>query len=87
MKRNVDGIDIEMTAKEEATHIAEGNAWREGRKATVYQQERRYLYPEIGDQLDALYHAGGFPTEMAAKIKEVKDAWPKGATEIVPKGE
>ena len=42
-----------------------------------YQRDRASLYPEIGDQLDALYHAGVFPKEMADKIKAVKDANPK----------
>ena len=43
---------------------------------TVHEQ-RRMEYPYIGDQLDALYHAGVFPTEMAAKIKAVKDKYQK----------
>ena len=42
-----------------------------------YQRDRAPLYPAIGDQLDALYHAGVFPKEMADKIKAVKDANPK----------
>ena len=42
-----------------------------------YARTRKPLYPEIGDQLDALYHAGVFPKEMADKIKAVKDANPK----------
>ena len=40
-----------------------------------YQRDR--IYPPIGDQLDALYHAGVFPKEMADKLKAVKDAHPK----------
>jgi len=43
--------------------------------ATKYQQDRQY--PPIGDQLDALFHAGVFPQEMADKIQAVKDAHPK----------
>lgn len=39
---------------------------------------RRNNYPSIGDQLDALYHAGIFPPDMAAKIQAVKDAYPLG---------
>ena len=35
-------------------------------------------YPSIGDQLDALFHAGVFPAEMAAQIQAVKDKYPKG---------
>jgi hypothetical protein len=40
-------------------------------------ENRRMEYPYIGDQLDALYHAGVFPSEMTAKIKAVKDKYPK----------
>jgi hypothetical protein len=38
---------------------------------------RRESYPSIEDQLDALYHAGVFPANMAARIKETKDKYPK----------
>ena len=31
----------------------------------TYQDTRKYAYPSIGDQLDALYHAGVLPTDMA----------------------
>ena len=34
-------------------------------------------YPAIADQLDDLFHAGVFSDEMAAKIKAVKDNFPK----------
>ena len=46
--------------------------------AKQYQRNREDQYPPMGDQLDALYHAGVFPDEMAAKLKAVKDANPKG---------
>ena len=42
-----------------------------------YQRDRAPQYPDIGDQLDALYRAGVFPADMAAKIKKVKDDNPK----------
>ena len=42
-----------------------------------YQRNRRPRYPAIGDQLDDLYHSGAFSSDMAAKIKAVKDAYPK----------
>jgi hypothetical protein len=42
-----------------------------------YDLGRRMEYPPIGDQLDALFQAGLFPPEMAAKIQEVKDKYPK----------
>ena len=42
-----------------------------------YSTKRRRDYPVIGDQLDALYHAGAFPEDMTAKINAVKDEFPK----------
>ena len=42
-----------------------------------YDEIRRRTYPDIGDQLDDLYHKGTFSDEMAAKLKAVKDANPK----------
>ena len=45
--------------------------------AKQYQRDRQPQYPPGGDQLDALYHAGVFPEDMAAKLKAVKDANPK----------
>jgi hypothetical protein len=38
---------------------------------------RKNAYPSIGDQLDALFHAGIFPTEMANLIASVKTKYPK----------
>ena len=46
--------------------------------ATEYKGERARQYPAIGDQLDDLYHKGAFSDEMAAQLKAVKDANPKG---------
>lgn len=42
-----------------------------------YANHRRSEYPSIGDQLDALFHAGVFPEDMAAQIQAVKDKYPK----------
>jgi hypothetical protein len=42
-----------------------------------YEQNRANEYPSIGDQLDDLYRAGAFSDEMTAKIKAVKDKYPK----------
>lgn len=44
---------------------------------TKYKKLRELEYPAIGDQLDALFHAGVFPAEMAAKIQAVKEKYPK----------
>jgi hypothetical protein len=50
------------------------NAWVD---PDAYKFSRASEYPAIGDQLDALYHAGVFPDDMAAQIQAVKDKYPK----------
>jgi hypothetical protein len=45
-----------------------------------YSEKRAMSYPPIGDQLDALYHAGVFPAEMATKLADVKARYPKEPT-------
>jgi len=45
--------------------------------ASAYKASRAAEYPAIGDQLDALFHAGVFPADMAAAIQAVKDKYPK----------
>jgi len=42
-----------------------------------YARQRVLAYPPIGDQLDALFHAGVFPDDMAARLRAVKDEYPK----------
>ncbi len=42
-----------------------------------YKELRGAAYPDLGDQLDALYHAGAFPESMAAEIQAVKEKYPK----------
>jgi hypothetical protein len=43
----------------------------------TYAEKRILEYPSIGDQLDALFHAGVFPESMAAQIQIIKDKYPK----------
>ena len=45
--------------------------------ANTHQEKRRPKYPDIGDQLDDLYKQGAFSADMTAKIKAVKDKYPK----------
>ena len=45
--------------------------------AQEYARNRKYEYPDIGDQLDDLFKAGAFSTEMTATIQAVKDKYPK----------
>jgi hypothetical protein len=47
-------------------------------EAEKYREARAAEYPSIGDQLDALFHAGVFPADMAARLQAVKDKYPKG---------
>ncbi len=42
-----------------------------------YKTKRLNEYPSIGDQLDALFHAGVFPSDMAEQIQAIKDKYPK----------
>lgn len=42
-----------------------------------YARNRKDEYPPIGNQLDALFHAGVFPADMAAQLQAVKDKYPK----------
>ena len=42
-----------------------------------YDINRQFAYPSIGDQLDDLFKAGAFSTEMTATIQAVKDKYPK----------
>lgn len=53
--------------KQEAAHLADLD----------YAEQRRINYPSIGEQLDALYHAGVFPADMAERIRAVKLKYPK----------
>ena len=56
---------------------AEAVRLQEEYDAQEYARNRQPKYPDIGDQLDDLYHKGAFSDEMAVKIKVVKDAHPK----------
>ncbi len=55
-------------------NLATVNAWVD---PDAYKSKRAPEYPPIGDQLDALFKAGAFPADMAAKIQAVKDKYPK----------
>jgi hypothetical protein len=55
----------------------EAEALRPKPAELTYAQKRAAEYPPIGDQLDALFHAGVFPAEMAALVQAVKTKYPK----------
>ena len=56
---------------EEQQRLQQAYDWDE------YKRNRAREYPSIQEQLDALYHAGVFPAEMAARIRAVKAKYPR----------
>ena len=66
-----------MTQAEVDLHNSDCDTYEKWEAEEKYKEDRKADYPDIGDQLDALYHAGVFPEDMAAKIKAVKDEFPK----------
>ena len=42
-----------------------------------YKNDRKMVYPDIGDQLDDLFKQGAFSEEMTAKLQQVKTEYPK----------
>jgi len=75
---DIEWHDTEQTQPTEAEINAEVARLRAEYDAKEYARKRAAEYPSIGDQLDALFHAGAFPAEMAALIQAVKDKYPKG---------
>jgi len=66
-----------MTQAEVDSHNSEYDLYEKWVAEEKYKDDRKADYPNIGDQLDDLYHAGVFSDEMAAKLKAVKDKYPK----------
>lgn len=46
-------------------------------QALSYRDQRASEYPAIGDQLDALWKGGKDAADMLAKVKAIKDKYPK----------
>lgn len=76
----IDSSDYEylLPAGSVAVTDAEAEALRPPLFTPTYRELRAAEYPAIGDQLDALFHAGVFPADMAALLQAVKDKYPKG---------
>ena len=88
----VDGVRIDLTAEEVSELNAQDLAWLEKKsnnnktttKQPPYIEQRRNAYPEIGDQLDMLWHSIDQDAELKQKyfdfyqaIKSVKVKYPK----------
>jgi predicted nuclease with TOPRIM domain len=73
----IEWLDQTQTQPTEEEIQAEIKRLQEEYERTEYQRKRLSEYPSIGDQLDALFHAGLFPSEMAQQIQAVKVKYPK----------
>ena len=88
----INGIEVPMTAEEIAARQAEEQAWLEEQsqnnesitEQAPYINQRKNAYPEIGDQLDMLWHSIDQNPELQMKyfdfyqaIKSVKVKYPK----------
>lgn len=85
MKKNVNGIEIDMTAEEIAEFESQqikidNNIIIE----PLYKNQRKHAYPEIGDQLDMLWHSIDQNPKLKSEyfdfyetIKAVKVKYPK----------
>jgi hypothetical protein len=71
-------LDTNQTKPTDAEIDAEVTRLQAEYDAKAYQRSRQPEYPDIGDQLDDLFKAGAFSDDMTAKIKAVKDKYPKG---------
>ena len=76
---DLEWLDTTQTQPTEAEITAEVLRLQAEYDAKAYARSRTPEYPSIGDQLDALFHAGVFPAKMAAAIQAVKDKYPKGS--------
>ena len=74
----IEWLDTKQTQPTDAEIQAEITRLEAEYDAKAYARSRAAEYPAIGDQLDALFHAGVFPAEMAAQIQAIKDKFPKG---------
>ena len=75
---DLEWLDTNQTQPTEAEITAEVARLQAAYDAKAYARKRAVEYPAIGDQLDALFHAGVFPAEMADKIQAIKNKYPKG---------
>ena len=70
-------LDTEQSQPTDAEIQTELDRLQADYDAQEYARNRKDEYPDIGDQLDDLFKAGAFSTEMTATIQAVKDKYPK----------
>ena len=74
---SLEWVDTNQTKPTEAEVAAEIVRLTAQAEADKYKAKRAAEYPPIGEQLDALFHAGVFPAAMAEQIQAIKDKYPK----------
>ena len=84
MNKLVNGQLVELTSDEVNAITAEETKVKAEIATNGYKRDRARSYPEIGEQLDLLYHAIEADSDLKTKlagfynaIKAVKDANPK----------
>jgi hypothetical protein len=73
----IEWLDTEQSRPTDAEIATELARLQQEYEDKEYQRKRVIEYPSIGDQLDALFHAGVFPSDMAEQIQAIKDKYPK----------
>jgi len=72
--RDINGDTVVLDESAITTEVARLQAEYDSQE---YARNRQTEYPQIGDQLDSLFHAGVFPDDMTAILQAVKDKYPK----------
>ena len=74
-----DSLDTngDIVVLNESLITAEQTTLQAAYDAQAYARNRKAEYPDIGDQLDMIYHNGDGGATFQAAIKAVKDKYPK----------
>ena len=72
-----EGSLVDLTSQEQTEVDAEVIRLQAAYDAQDYARNRKEEYPDIGDQLDMIYHNGDGGVTFQAAIKAVKDKYPK----------
>lgn len=73
----VNGVAVPLTEQDIADDQAKDAAEAVRLAAEGYKDARRFEYPPVADQLDALWKGGADEAAMRARIEAVKAKYPK----------